>query len=157
MSATTEQQSPTQMVQPPPTRFRRMLWPVVGVGTLIGATAYLATVDPNSPGHYPVCPLKALTGIDCPACGGLRCVHDLTHGDIVGALDQNLLVVILLPIIVVLLAVFLLRRWTGRTKELTDAVVQRQKYIVFTLIAVGIVFSVVRNLPFVPFLGSGIG
>jgi len=157
VSITTDQQVQTGLADPPPTRFRRMLWPVVGVASLAGATAYLAAVDPNSPGHYPICPLKALTGLDCPACGGLRCVHDLTHGDIVGALDQNLLAVILLPIVAVLLAVFVFRRWTGKTQEVTDAALRRSQYIVFGLIAVGIVFSVVRNLPFVPFLGSGIG
>ena len=29
----------------------------------------------TSPGHYPLCPTKALMGLDCPFCGGLRAAH----------------------------------------------------------------------------------
>jgi hypothetical protein len=44
----------------------------------------------------PACPIKALTGIDCPACGSVRCVQALANGNLWMALDQNLLVSILL-------------------------------------------------------------
>ena len=97
MSAHTHE-VPSQEV---PTRFQRMLWPSIGVGVTLATTAYVRQVDPNQPGHYLPCPLKFVTGIDCPACGGLRCVHSLTNGDIVGALDHNALAVVVLPLIAV--------------------------------------------------------
>ena len=43
----------------------------VGVGAL-GGLAYIARFDPNRAGHYPLCPFKFVTGLDCPGCGTLR-------------------------------------------------------------------------------------
>jgi len=54
--------------------------------------AYVGLVDPNQPGHYPVCPFLRITGWWCPGCGGLRCVHALTRGDLRTALHDNVLV-----------------------------------------------------------------
>ena len=70
-------------------RLRRLALPaVVGAGTL-ALTAYVAAVDPNQPGHYPLCPTLALAGIYCPGCGMLRATHDLAHGDLAGAMQRN--------------------------------------------------------------------
>lgn len=50
----------------------------------------------------PRCPTKALTGLDCPACGGLRMVHDLLHGDVRAALQDNAFLLLLGPSLLVL-------------------------------------------------------
>ena len=63
----------------------------------LAACAYIAAVDPNHSSAYPQCPTKMLTGLDCPMCGATRAVHSLLHGDVVGAMDHNLLFVLLLP------------------------------------------------------------
>ncbi|HET8970459.1 MAG TPA: DUF2752 domain-containing protein, partial [Candidatus Nanopelagicales bacterium] len=88
----------------------------LAVGALVvAATAYFAVVDPNQPGHFPACPLRATTGLDCPACGGLRAVHALCHGELGTALDQNLLVtVVLLPLAVISWLLWLWRSRPGR-------------------------------------------
>jgi hypothetical protein len=119
---------------------------------VLSATALLAVMDPNHPGHYPLCPLKATTGLDCPGCGGLRCVHDLATGHPAQAANQNLLAMFVLPAVVVFWAVWAVRRWRGDLRPMT--VPPR------VLVVVGIVaftFAVVRNLPFVPYLRSGLG
>jgi hypothetical protein len=82
---------------------------MVVAGVLAAATAYLAAVDPARPGHYPGCPFYALTGKYCPGCGGLRAVHDLTHGDVLAALSSNALVTFAVPIAVVLWFQWVLR------------------------------------------------
>jgi hypothetical protein len=92
-------------------RTRRLLLPLGVGGAVLAATTYVALVDPGVSGHYPTCPLKALTGLDCPACGGLRSVHALTHGDLIGAIDHNALVALLLVPVCVLLWL----RWVGRS------------------------------------------
>ena len=51
------------------------------LAAVAGAFAYVGTVDPNEPGHYPVCPLLRLTGVYCPGCGGLRSAYAFVHGD----------------------------------------------------------------------------
>lgn len=64
-----------------------------------GVVAYVGLVDPGSgAGVYPPCPSRTILGLDCPACGGLRGTHDLLHGDVVGALDHNLLLPLLLAL-----------------------------------------------------------
>lgn len=69
----------------------------LAVGAVAGC-ALLAVVDPNEPGRYPSCPTRALLGIDCPACGTLRGVHALLHGDVGAALGHNLLLLLAVPV-----------------------------------------------------------
>lgn len=42
------------------------------------------------------CPFKAVTGIPCPSCGGMRSLDALIHGDYVQALRINPLSVLLI-------------------------------------------------------------
>lgn len=39
--------------------------------------------------HMLTCPLKAMTGIDCPGCGMQRAVIKLLEGDIEGSIAMN--------------------------------------------------------------------
>jgi hypothetical protein len=103
----------------------------------------LALVDPNQPGHYPTCPVKALTGLDCPGCGSLRALHDLAHGNVMGALGHNVLLVVWLPVVV--LAGM---RWaTGRTLQ-AWLLARHTGWAAFAVVTC---WAVLRNLPF-PFL-----
>ena len=106
------------------------------------ATALVAVVNPNEGGHYPTCPLLALTGIYCPFCGGLRAVHDLTHLDIAGALDRNPLAVIGLPVVAILWLLWAQQAFTGRT--LYRGAPSWAGWA--TVVVLG-VFMVLRNLP----------
>lgn len=67
----------------------------------VGAGAVVALVDPNQPGHYPLCPTKFVFGVDCPACGTLRGLHDLAHGHLGRALDHNVLLAAAVPVALV--------------------------------------------------------
>ena len=136
-------------------RRRRML-PVVatGIAAIVGSL-YLRAVDPNVPGHYPGCPSQMLLGVDCPGCGGMRGTYDLLHGDIAGMLDDNILLVVAVPLAIVAFAVWAFRSWTGRRPQVSPAQqAQRSRMMLGALIVV-LVFGVVRNL--VPYLGSGAG
>ncbi len=72
---------------------RRLAAPLGTLAAATAAFAYVGAVDPHEPGHYPVCPLLHLTGIYCPACGGLRSAYAVAHGDLVAALGANALAV----------------------------------------------------------------
>src|SRR3954454_6715325 len=78
---------------PPAALWGRLAVPAGLLAAVAGAFAYVGTVDPNHPGHYPVCPLYRLTGIYCPGCGGLRSAHSFIHGDLLAALQDNALAV----------------------------------------------------------------
>jgi hypothetical protein len=134
---------------------RRLLAPLAslcGAGLALG---YLAAVDPNQPGHYPGCPTKLLFGVDCPGCGMMRATHDLVTGNIAGALDHNVLIVLFAPLVVVLWLRWFLRSWRGAAPAVTYAQFRRRNAWMYAALAGVLVFGVVRN--FVPYLGSGIG
>lgn len=111
-------------------------------------TVLVAVVDPNEPGHYPPCPLLALTGLYCPGCGTLRALHALTRGDIGAALGLNALFVVLLPMAAALWVRWAVRSWQGRP----FAEKAPHPAIVWAFLALLISYGVVRNLPFGQFL-----
>lgn len=136
-------------------RWRRVAAPVVaGVG-VIAATLFIRTVDPHVPGVYPPCPTKALFGIDCPGCGGLRATNCLANGDIAGALDHNMLFVVMVPFLILGWGLWMYRAWTGRQPAPTRARTLVASVLPIVLLVVASAFAIVRN--FVPYLGSGVG
>lgn len=123
-------------------------------GTAVGL-AYLAAVDPNEPGHYPLCPTQALLSVDCPGCGLMRGTHDLITGDAPRALDHNVLIVVLVPLALVLWFGWARRAWRGFTPGVTHRAFRRRTRLMIAGLVLLLAFGVVRNL--VPYLGSGIG
>ncbi|MBM6401489.1 DUF2752 domain-containing protein [Phycicoccus sonneratiae] len=95
------------------TRWRRLLPHATVAAGVLAATSYVWAVDPNRPGHYPVCPTYALAGIYCPGCGMLRATHDLTHLDVAGAMQRNPLAVPLYLGVVVLFGLWVRAAWRG--------------------------------------------
>jgi hypothetical protein len=88
----------------------------------------------------PLCPLHATTGLWCPLCGGLRAVDALVHGDVVAAMQLNLLVVLLLPLALA---------WTlGALRRERHGVPARRvpRGAVVALVVAALVFGVLRNL-----------
>ncbi len=136
-------------------RTRRLLAPLASLVGVLAGLGYLAAVDPNEPGHYPLCPTQALFGVDCPGCGIMRGTHDLITGDIGGALDHNILLVVFVPLAVVLWIRWLLRSWRGEQDAVTYEQFRRRNTIMVVTLVLVLAFGVVRN--FVPYLGSGIG
>lgn len=133
---------------------RRLAAPLLTAAGALVATGYVALADPNEAGHFPMCPTQAIFGVDCPACGGLRAVHALAHGDVAAAVDHNVVVVIAVPVAVVLWVRWLLRAIRGTSPAVTYGEHRRQTRVSVAVLIALAVFGVVRN--FVPFLGSGI-
>ncbi|MFE3742930.1 DUF2752 domain-containing protein [Streptomyces sp. NPDC059096] len=124
-------------------RARRLLTPLATLAGIAGAFTYVGLVDPNESGHYPPCPLYSLTGLYCPGCGGLRGAHALAHGDWPTALGDNALAFAGYGIFAVLWVIWVVRAGKGLPLRIT----QRPLWW-WTLGAVLLAFSVVRNLPF---------
>ncbi|MEU6572949.1 DUF2752 domain-containing protein [Streptomyces sp. NPDC046805] len=125
------------------TPWRRLAAPAGVLAAVAGAFAYVGTVDPNQPGHYPVCPLYRLTGLYCPGCGGLRSAHAFIHGDLPAALQDNAVAVVAYGIFVVLWTMWAVRAARGRPLGIEPGPLQ-----MWSLGAVLLAFTVVRNLPF---------
>ena len=45
--------------------------------------------DPTTTRFFPACPVRALTGFQCPGCGTTRALHALLHGDVQAAFRFN--------------------------------------------------------------------
>lgn len=117
------------------------LFGAVGTGAaLLGVLAYVGIGNPHSPDFvFPPCPFRAMTGWNCPACGGLRMTHDLLHGDLAAAFVDNAFVLIGLPM---LLAWIAIRRSRGKPTLNVPAFV--------VIIAAAVTWTVIRNLPGFP-------
>mgnify|MGYP001277030332 CR=1 FL=1 len=140
------------------TRFRRRLHPgvapvLVGAVGLAGATL-LHFVDPNEPGHYPTCPWLMITGTFCPGCGTTRGLYALTHLDILGALQLNVLLVAMAPYLAYSYLKWLYRSFRPAPPRATPRKAVDPRWL-YLLVAVIMGFWVVRNLPFASFLAPG--
>lgn len=112
-----------------------------------GAVGMLAIVDPNEPGTYPVCPSLSLFGVLCPLCGGLRGMHALTQGDLVGMVSSNVFV----PLVVVL-GTWAWLSWMLATvggPRLRPPVLRNRTWVAIGVLA--LVYTVLRNLAGTPF------
>lgn len=89
-----------------------------------------------------LCPIKALTGLNCPGCGITRMFVALFHGDIYQAFRYNPLVFIELPIIAILI---LLYRFNKKSRKVVNI-------LFIILLVITIVYGVLRNIPFFYFL-----
>lgn len=122
--------------------WRRMLLPAMTVGTLALATIALHVRDPHDQGSWGICPTKALFGVSCPGCGGLRAVNDLSNFKILDAASSNLLFVASLPLIAYVFARWSIGRWTGRPWDPS----QRARNVSAVVVGVLLVaFAIARN------------
>ncbi|MEU2153637.1 DUF2752 domain-containing protein [Streptomyces sp. NPDC019396] len=122
---------------------RRLATPLAGLAAVAAAFAYVGSVDPHEPGHYPVCPLLRLTGIYCPGCGGLRSAHAFIHGDLGAALGANALATLGYGVFAVVWTVWIVRAIRGRPFRLGLPASWG-----WAVGGVLLAFTVVRNLPF---------
>ena len=121
---------------------RRLVAPVAVGAAIAAGTGLLAVVDPNQPGHYPLCPLYWLTGFYCPGCGMLRAIHDLAHLDLRGALGMNPLVFVIVPVLA-----WIWIGWLGRAAGWRLPRVVVAPWVPWLSGAVVLAFGILRNVP----------
>lgn len=122
------------------TRLRAPL--VVALSGVVLAAA-LVLRDPHTTGSWGVCPFLLLTGVPCPACGGMRAANDLLHGRIAEAASSNLYAVGTAGVAAVAFTAWTLAAATGR-----ELPVRRHATGLLVAWFVGLVlFGVVRLLP----------
>jgi hypothetical protein len=124
------------------------LWPPVAVlAAAAAAVSYVAAVDPNQPGHYPLCPFRTLTGYYCPGCGSLRMVHAAAHGHLGEAFGRNPLAFAFVPVLGYLWARWAVAAARGRPATESVAPVLFRPWLVWAFIPLVLAFWLVRNLP----------
>lgn len=109
--------------------------------------AALALRDPAEPGWFPPCPFYLLTGRHCPGCGTLRALHQLLNGHLLMAFGLNPLAMLALPFIGYAFLSSLALAVRGQ--RLPTVFIPAGG--IWTLLAVIILFWILRNIPVYPF------
>jgi hypothetical protein len=128
-----------------PTRWQRVRPALVLGGVVVGLSVALHLRDPHDSGSWGFCPWLVLTGTNCPGCGGLRAVNNLTRGELGAAASSNLLLVSAIPLAVGIWLRSFSQRWRGVREPLPRGAVAAATAVI---VVVAVAFWVVRNLPF---------
>jgi hypothetical protein len=88
-----------------------------------------------------LCPLRALTGVPCPLCGGTTAAVHIGRLDVAGALRASPFVVGCALLVVLTPVLLAIHRASGRA-----AFTQRARYRLLLLALVGVVFSEIWQL-----------
>ena len=109
----------------------------------LGALIVLFFFEPGHYPFYPRCLFHQTTGLLCPGCGSLRAMHQLLHGHLAAAFRLNALLVLALP----LMAWFFVQ-WIVRTRAGQRPLHNFNPACLWTFLAIGLSFGIIRNLPF---------
>lgn len=99
---------------------------------------YPASINP-----YPGCILFVLTGIFCPACGGQRAFSALTEGDLVSALQHNMLFLLFLILAAGIFFRFVIHTLQQRKQPFRIRFTSLQLWIMLGVI---LAFWIIRNI-----------
>ena len=120
---------------------------MVAAGTAL-ACAAIWVGDPTTPhGPLPVCPTKALLGIDCPGCGSLRMLYSLMHGNLLAAARFNALALVAIGLLLWAYVAWTYGRVVGRRIRSW----QHYRWSAAVTLSLVLAWFVVRNIPFAPF------
>jgi hypothetical protein len=108
---------------------------------LLAACGVLYTFAPAEHTFYPRCLFHALTGLQCPGCGGTRALYQLLHFHLAEALRLNALVTILAPIA---FAWFLYWYWSV-TQKGQGPTLRVSRPVAACLYVIVLLFTIVRN------------
>lgn len=97
------------------------------------------------------CPIHLITGLYCPACGVSRMCLALLQLDFAAAVRANVLLMALLPVFAVVMAASGVRYVRSGSASLY----RWQSVVVWSMIALLLVFGVLRNLPWFVYLAPG--
>lgn len=104
------------------------------------------TTESAAKSILPACPVRVYSGLFCPGCGATRSLHHLLHGDFAASLRFHpLLIAALIYVLVGWLSAHFKERFTLAT-ALNDTFYRNR--IIYGILAVLLIFTVARNLPF---------
>lgn len=123
--------------------------PVIVGAVAAAGTLGLAVVDADAT-SVPLCPFKAVSGLDCPFCGCLRAVSALTRFDLVEAMDHNVVFTASVPFLVLGWGAWL---WASRSPSPVPR--RFPPWVTVAAVVMLFTFTVARNVPRYSWLASG--
>ncbi|WP_321975871.1 DUF2752 domain-containing protein [Aureibaculum sp. 2210JD6-5] len=114
---------------------------------LVVTALFYFSINPNRVDFLLKCPLYSTTGIFCPGCGSQRGFHNLLHGNILAALQNNILLVLGL---IGLLYHYGIQFSNHLFKTTFKSFFDNKKAVYFVIVLL-LLFWIVRNIPMSPF------
>ncbi len=111
------------------------------LAVMLGAVEFL---KPGHTPYLPECLFHRFTGFLCPGCGTTRALYLLLHKQPVGALHENALAVLLLPLLIYDMAALISGRWRSLAARLSSR-------NIWIFLAVVVLFTIARNIPLAAF------
>ena len=115
----------------------------IGLG-FVSILGVLFFINPARSGVFLSCPSRTFFGVDCPGCGGLRGTYSLLHGDIASAINYNVLLLGVYPMLVSLWCLWVLKVWKQRDLFVIFQPYSRVIVVAGVFILIG--FTFVRNV-----------
>ncbi len=117
--------------------------------TLVLLTLLVAYLLLGSYFHiYMFCPIKKITGLYCPGCGVTRMCLSILKGNFYQAFRYNPLIFISLPFFLFYYFICLFETYKKKPSKIR----MLEPSIWYFLIAIFLVFGILRNIPFFDFL-----
>lgn len=91
------------------------------------------------------CVFHLLTGLECPGCGATRMIISVFHLDFKAAFKYNAALLVLSPVILFLLIQILIKYIKTGNQTLNKG----QSVTLYVLIVLLILFTIVRNVPYI--------
>lgn len=124
----------------------RLIAILITAGCALGAVL-LFYIDPVKTQWLPPCMFHYFTGLYCPGCGSSRGLHQLMHGNLIGAWHYNPLMVLCLPLMGYVVAGYAVRALMGRQIKPISFSPRMAKLIVIVITS----YWILRNVPVYPF------
>lgn len=99
-------------------------------------------IDPSKSSFFLKCPLKVVSGYDCPGCGVQRAFHELLHFRFLEAFKYNPLFVLSIPFLVI---VPLMKSFGSERIKTVVNNFFKSKFLIFSLLIIVLVFLLLRN------------
>ena len=126
---------------------RNKFWIWIIPVAVVAAGIFYYLIDPQETSLAPKCPVKLLTGYQCPSCGAQRAIHAFLHGRIAEAVSYNLFFIIAIPfLLITAYSVIMINRSNPSkfTVRLYDFSTSR--YTLLSYVVLYFVWWLVRNL-----------
>ncbi len=114
---------------------------------LLGLAVLFFVIDPNKSEIFPKCIFHSVTGYHCPGCGSQRAIHSLLHLDLMGVVGNNFLFI---PAFL-LIGYHYSHPVFNKKFNLKLPNLFYLKYTPWVILAIVVLFWILRNLPWFPF------
>lgn len=119
----------------------------IGISLLLitgGIALVYKLYNPMLYNYFPACPIKHVTGLDCPTCGTQRAAHLFLNGEFKAAFYQNPLIFIFTPYILLWVYLKLIKKPTATELNIYNKLYGKSTLIV--VVSIVLVFTIWRNL-----------